>query len=136
MFLLCLKPTVYFSRFAADGVTCGHGPRRLKVQLQSKVYFLCPNIATVLQTTSVQVQISDMYENLWIVYNKTVFDHCNTSLEGETRTSRLLLRCDTPTKLNYFSLLFAQYVADQNALLFEAGKTYYFIGKWKIYILK
>lgn len=114
--------------FVADGVTCGHGPRRLKVQLQSKVFFLCPNIATVLQTTSVQVQISHMYENLWIVYNKTVFDHCNTSLERETRTSRLLLRCDTPTKLNYFSLLFAPQAADQNALLFEAGKTYYFIG--------
>ena len=117
-------------RFLADGDICVPGPRRLKVQLQSKVNFICPNTATVLQKTVVGIQTANMYENLWIVYNKTAFDECDTSLKGEINTSRLLLQCNTPTKLSYFPVLFAQFTAEPNGLRFEGGRTYYFIGKY------
>ena len=79
---------------------------------------------------------ANMYENLWIVYNKQVFDKCDTSTEGENRTSKLLLRCNTPTKLNYYPLLFSKFAADPKGLRFKEGQKYYFIGKWWKQFLK
>ena len=99
----------------------------LKVRLQSKVFFICPNTATVLQKTLTAPQSATMYENLWIVYNRSVFDQCDTSLGNST--SKLLFKCNEPTALKYFSVVFAEFTADPNALKFEDGKTYYFIGK-------
>ena len=99
----------------------------LKVRLQSKVYFICPNTATVLQKTLTARHPATMYENLWIVYDRSVFDQCDTSLGNST--SKLLFKCNGPTALKYFSVVFAEFTADPNALKFEDGKTYYFIGK-------
>ena len=83
----------------------------------------------MLQKTVVGVQTANMYENLWIVYNKTAFDACDTTLKGQLKTSRLLLHCNTPTKLSYFPVLFAQFTAEPNGLRFEGGRKYYFLGK-------
>ena len=99
------------------------------MQLQSKVHFICPNTASVMKNAATPALTANMYENLWIVYNKTVFDKCDTSIEGENRTSKLLLRCNTPTKLNYYPLLFSKFAADPKGLRFKEGQKYYFIGK-------
>ena len=98
----------------------------LKVRLQSKVFFICPNTATVLQKTLTAPQSATMYENLWIAYDRSVFDQCNTSLSN---TSKLLFSCDDPTALKYFPMVFAEFTADPNSLKFKDGKKYYFIGK-------
>lgn len=83
-----------------------------------------------MQNAATPALTANMYENLWIVYNKTVFDKCDTSIEGENRTtSKLLLRCNTPTKLNYYPLLFSKFAADPKGLRFKEGQKYYFIGK-------
>ena len=110
----------------ADGKTCGPGARNIAVQLQSKVHFICPNTATVLESSLVGVQPADMYENLWLLYNKTAFDKCDVSQDPKRR---LLLSCKTPMKLSFFPVLFAQYTAEPNGLIFEGGRWYYFIGK-------
>ena len=113
-------------RLVADGANCGPGPRQLKVQLHSKVNFICPNTATVLKKSLVGIQPADMYENLWLLYNRTAFDKCDASLDP---TRRLLLSCKTPMKLAFFPVLFAQFTAEPNGLVFEGGRSYYFIGK-------
>ena len=113
-------------RLVADGANCGPGPRQLKVQLQSRVNFICPNTATVLKKSLVGIQPADMYENLWLLYNRTAFDKCDASLDP---TRRLLLSCNTPMQLKFFPVLFAQYTAEPNGLIFEGGRSYYFIGK-------
>ena len=80
----------------------------------------------MLQKSLVGIQPADMYENLWLLYNKTAFDKCDASLDP---TRRLLLSCNTPMQLKFFPVLFAQYTAEPNGLIFEGGRSYYFIGK-------
>ena len=113
-------------RFFADGETCGSGPRKLKVELQSTSIFICPNTATVLQKSSTGIQPANMYENLWLLYNKTAFDECDALLDP---SRRLLLSCTTPGELKYTSVQFARFTADPDGLTFEGGRSYYFIGK-------
>ena len=88
----------------------------LKVRLQSKVFLICPNTATVLQKSLTAPKSATMYENLWIAYDRSVFDQCNTSLGN---TSKLLFRCNDPTALKYFPVVFAEFTADPNSLKFK-----------------
>ena len=80
----------------------------------------------MLKKSSVSIQTANMYENLWMLYNKTAFDRCDASLDPERR---LILQCKTPSMLSYFPVLFAQHTAEPNGLKFEGGRSYYFIGK-------
>ncbi|XP_068703227.1 serine-rich adhesin for platelets-like [Montipora foliosa] len=109
----------------ADGDTCGEGPRYLKVQLNSKVSFICPNLATVLQKGSTAIQTSAMYENLWLLQNETAFEKCDITLDPNARR---LLTCNSPSALLFTSVIFAQFTAEDDGLTFEGGKTYYFIA--------
>ena len=102
------------------------GPRHLKVQLQSTAFFICPNTVTVLQKSSVGIQPADMYENLWLLYDKTAFDECD-ALRDPNR--KRLLACNTPGLLNYISVQFALHTADPDGLKFKGGQSYYLIGK-------
>ncbi|KAM7440788.1 Ephrin-B2a [Porites harrisoni] len=111
--------------FRNKSQSCSTGYMTLKVQLQSKVFFICPSTATVLQKTLTAPQSATMYENLWIAYDRSVFDQCNTSLSN---TSKLLFQCNDPTALKYFPVVFAEFTADPNSLKFKDGKKYYFIG--------
>ena len=96
------------------------------MELQSTAIFVCPNTATVLQKSSVGIQPANMYENLWLLYNKTAFDNCDVSLDPNRKR---LLTCNTPALLNYISVQFARFTADPDGLMFEGGRSYYFIGK-------
>ena len=115
-----------FVRFEADGNTCGPGPRYLNVRLNSKIGFICPNLATVLQKSTTAIQTSEMYENLWFLENKTAFDACDTSLDPKARR---LLTCYSPTQLVFSTMKFLQFTAERNGLVFQGGRTYYLIGK-------
>ena len=118
-----------FVRFETDGNICGPGPRYLKVQLNSKISFICPNLATVLQKSTTAIQTSEMYENLWFLENKTAFDACDTSLDPKARR---LLTCSSPTTLVFSTMIFLQFTAEKDGLVFQGGRTYYLIGKWSI----
>ncbi|XP_068725605.1 uncharacterized protein [Montipora capricornis] len=109
----------------ADGNICGAGPRYLKVQLNSKVNFICPNMATVLQKVSTAIQASAMYENLWLLQNETAFEKCDITLDPKRRR---LLTCSSPSALIYTSVIFAEFTAEDDGLTFKRGKTYYFIA--------
>ena len=81
----------------------------------------------MLQKSSVGIQPANMFENLWLLYNKTAFDRCDASLDPNRR--RLLL-CETPGKLKFSSVQFALVTAEQDGLTFKAGQSYYFIGEY------
>lgn len=111
--------------FETDGNICGPGPRYLKVQLNSKISFICPNLATVLQKSTTAIQTSEMYENLWFLENKTAFDACDTSLDPKARR---LLTCSSPTTLVFSTMIFLQFTAEKDGLVFQGGRTYYLIA--------
>ena len=75
---------------------------------------------------SVGIQPANMYENLWLLYNKTAFDNCDVSLDPNRKR---LLGCNTPGLLSYISVQFALHTADPDGLRFKGGQSYYFIGK-------
>lgn len=96
------------------------------------MFFVCPNTATVLQKSSAAVQASSMYENVWLLYNKTAFDKCDVTLDPKKKR---LLTCNTPLKLTYSLVRFGQHTAEINGLTFDPGRTYYFIGEYFVNLL-
>ncbi|XP_067052185.1 ephrin-B3-like [Acropora muricata] len=111
--------------FKADGKNCGPGPRQLKVRLNSQVYLVCPNLATVLHPRGTDVQTSDMWENIWLLKNKTAFDDCDVSQLPDAQRSKDLHPCDNPTGLDFLSLLFLEHAAGRDDRTFDEGRTYY-----------
>ena len=131
-FMLSLTLPFFLFRFKADGKNCGPGPRQLKVRLNSQIYLVCPNLATVLEPRDTDVQTSDMWENIWLLQNKAVFDHCDVAHIPLPKRSKSLFICNKPTGLGFVSLLFLEYSAGIDDLTFEGGKTYYLMGKEKL----
>ena len=69
----------------------------------------------------------ELYENLWMV-EKQAYDAC--AIDASKYQKWLLLRCDTPLQLRYFTIVFQRFSAvGPDGLEFEPGKDYYFIGK-------
>ncbi|XP_044164745.1 uncharacterized protein LOC122947298 [Acropora millepora] len=113
--------------FKADGKNCGHGPRQLKVRLNSQIYLVCPNLPTVLQQRGHDVQTSNMKENIWLLHNKTAFDECDVSQVQVTQKTEFFI-CDDPTRLVFLPLLFLEHAAWMNDRTFVEGRTYYLIA--------
>ena len=67
-----------------------------------------------------------MFENLWIA-DKAAFDTC--SVDTSKQENKLLMQCDTPTQLKYFTVVFQAFSAVAGGLEFQPGTEYYFIGK-------
>ena len=135
MLKLCTKnfalilSTIFIFRFKADGKNCGPGPRQLKVRLNSQIYLVCPNLATVLHPRGTDVQTSDMWENIWLLKNKTAFDECDVSQLPVAQRKKDLHLCNNPTGLVFLSLLFLEHAAGKDDRTFEEGRTYYVMGK-------
>ncbi|KXJ27062.1 uncharacterized protein LOC110237655 [Exaiptasia diaphana] len=98
--------------------------RVINVQSMSRINIVCPNTATNVDIVQDNTPKEWLYENLWIV-SKNSYDNCNAS---SPKTDRLLLRCDTPLKLKYYTIFFLQYSATIQGLEFPVGKEYYFIA--------
>jgi len=99
----------------------------LAVLANSKIKIVCPNPAMIPTAIEGSIRLEELYENLWIV-DKQAYDTCavNTSNYG----NRILMKCDTPLKLQYFSIIFQRFSAvGPDGLEFEPGKEYFFIGK-------
>ena len=129
-FVLILS-TIFIFRFKADGKNCGPGPRQLKVRLNSQIYLVCPNLATVLHPRGTDVQTSDMWENIWLLKNKTAFDECDVSQLPVAQRRKDLHLCNNPTGLVFLSLLFLEHAAGRDDRTFDEGRTYYVMGKEK-----
>ena len=73
------------------------------------------------------IPIEELYENLWIV-DRQAYDTC--AVNTSNYHNRILLRCDTPLRLRYFTIVFQRFSAEPSELVFEPGKDYFFIGNW------
>ena len=131
-FVLSLTLPFFLFRFKADGKNCGPGPRKIKVRLNSQIYLVCPNMATVLQPRDTDVQTSDMWENIWLLRNKEVFDHCDVAHFPLPKRDKNLFICNNPTGLVFVSLLFLEFSAGIDDITFQGGNTYYLMGKDKL----
>ena len=111
----------------SGNASCPYKYKRLKIRSASNIKFICPNVATVLQTTSDDVSKTNKYENLWLLYNKESFDKCDTTLD--INVTEPALRCTEPTKLEFHSITFQRFATLPDEQLFTKGYSYYIIGE-------
>ena len=72
------------------------------------------------------VRLEELYENLWIV-DRQAYDTC--AVNTSKNSNRVLMKCDTPLQLRYFSMVFQPFSAiGPVGLEFEPGREYFFIG--------
>ncbi|CAH3119313.1 unnamed protein product [Porites lobata] len=91
----------------------------------SKIKIVCPNPAMIPAPVMGNIPREEMYENLWMV-NKQAYDNCTIN---SSHQNRLLMKCDTPLHLRYFTIVFQRFSAvGPSGLEFEPGKEYYFIA--------
>ena len=96
----------------------------------SKIKIVCPNPAMIPTSVMGSIPQEEMYENLWMV-NKQAYDNCTIN---SSNRNKLLMECDTPLHLRYFTIVFQRFSAvGPSGLEFEPGKEYYFIGKITIH---
>lgn len=93
----------------------------------SRINIVCPNPALVPAKLLNTIPKEQLYENLWIV-DKSSFDAC--SVDTSNLANRLVMKCDKPLNINYYTIVFQQFSANANGLEFTPGKEYYFIGKY------
>ena len=87
---------------------------------------VCPNPAMIPIAVEGSIPMEQMYENLWIV-DKQAYDAC--VVDASQLQNRILMKCDTPLQLRYFTIVFQRFSAvGPDGLEFEPGKEYYFIG--------
>ena len=92
----------------------------------TKITIVCPNPATNPALRGHSIPKDQLFENVWMV-NKQAYDAC--AVDPSNHTNRMLMRCDTPTMLKFYTIVFQRYSAEgPNGLEFEPGKQYYFIG--------
>lgn len=93
----------------------------------SKISVVCPTPVTITTEMKYNPQKEHLYENIWVVDKKS-YDKCKVNLHRPG--NRLLLRCDSPTSLKYYTFVFQMYSATLNGLEFKPGKTYYIICEY------
>ena len=114
-------------RFKND---CPSGkPKVVNVEAQSKINFVCPNVATLMDSTLGEVTKTNKYENLWLVHNSAAFNSCDVTQDP---SHSLLMRCQDPTSLQFRTVIFQRHSAE-NSLTFQKGKSYFFICKCRCY---
>ena len=115
----------YPNRFKND---CPSGkPKLFNVEANSKINFVCPNVATMMDSTLREVTKANRYENLWLVHNSAAFDGCNVMQDPR---HYMLMRCEDPTSLQFRTVIFQRHSAEHH-LTFQKGKSYFFICKFQ-----
>ena len=99
---------------------------KLNVLPMSKLTILCPHRAVMLQTTDKEIPKEELFENLWVVDNAS-FTTCNVNTNNTE--NKIVLKCDKPSQLLFYQLLFQKFSAFADDLVFLPGNTYYFICK-------
>ncbi|XP_048580479.1 ephrin-B2 [Nematostella vectensis] len=99
-------------------------PTAMNVAAMSKVKIVCPNPTSIVDKVQDDTPKEFLYENLWIVTEES-YDKCNTTLSPR---NKILLKCDTPLSLKYYTVAFQQFSATAQGLEFALGQEYYFIA--------
>ena len=94
----------------------------MNVFMTNKIKIVCPNPAIYTSPTQDSLRQEVLFENMWFV-NQSGFNSCDAD------TGKLLLRCDEPLTLKYYTIVFREFSATPSGLQFETGKEYYFIGE-------
>ena len=89
----------------------------------SKIQIVCPNPAMIPTPVQSSTSKEKLYENLWMV-DKSAYDAC--AVDTSEDQNKLLMKCDTPLRLRYYTVVFQRFSAD--GLEFQPGKYYYLIG--------
>ncbi len=126
LFQTCNARDVYTSALWVEDLYSHAENKTIAVRINSRIGFICPNIATVARQRGFDRQSSEMNENLWLVQNETFYENC----EIPTNTSSLAYHfvCNDATRLFFVDLLFLEFAAGQNDMTFEAGKYYYVLS--------
>lgn len=111
-------PTIHW---APDNPLFERNDSLIYVFPSSKLSIVCPNPSTVLKTARDSISKNELYQNFWIVSRES-YERCDTS-----QGSRLLLKCNEPLRLKYFTLVFQEYSA-VNHPVYIPGEEYYFIA--------
>lgn len=111
-------PTIHW---APDNPLFNRNDSLIYVLPSSLLHVVCPNPSTVLKRTTDSVS-NKLYQNFWIVPRES-YERCDTAAQG----SRMLLRCNEPLRLKYFTLVFQRYSAIFNPV-YIPGEEYYFIA--------
>ena len=98
----------------------------------SKICLVCPNPATITRETNQNIEKDRMFENMWIV-DKHSYDTC--TINQSIASNKLLLNCDTPSSLTYYTIVFQIFSPTTNEVLFQPGETYYIICKYERNVL-
>ena len=98
----------------------------MNVLISSRIIFVCPNPSTVLVPMDTSIRKEEMYENLWIV-DKDAYNSC--SIDTSKAENKLLMKCDSPLVLKYYTVVVQQFSASWQGLEFQRGREYYFIGE-------
>ena len=119
-------------RFKPNSSGCGDGVIRMNVLPNSKIHVICPSTVTVLDTVQSSKPKHELHENLWIAFDNQSFELCDTNASNAGQPpqpeSRLLMRCDKPLELKYYTLVFQEFSPAAGGLEFKPGKEYYFLG--------
>lgn len=97
----------------------------LYVSLNSKIRFICPNSYVAVRKSIKSRQSSNLFENIWLVENKTSYDNCRVDKKYDPKAELFL--CNKPHSLTYLTLLFLEKYFDSTGV-FEGGKDYYLIS--------
>jgi len=92
----------------------------------SKIKIVCPNPAMIPIPVEGSTPKEELYENLWMV-DKQAYDAC--AVDPARYANKLLMKCNTPLQLRYFTIVFQRFSAvGPDGLEFEPGKDYYIIA--------
>lgn len=99
----------------------------MKVPLNSKLIFVCPNPTSAFKEQGLNLRKDQLFENMWIV-EKHEYDTCKVNISSSlTENRNPIMQCDTPLNLKYYEMVFTEFRV--GGLEFQPGKKYYFIGK-------
>ncbi|WP_422138827.1 hypothetical protein [Endozoicomonas sp. ALC020] len=126
--LLCLFQTcdagdTYTSALWVKDLYSHAENKTVGVRLNGKIYFICPNLPTVIRQRRFDKQISDMNENLWLVRNESFYENCEIPENPSSRVYHFV--CNDANKLFFVNLQFLEFAAGRDDMTFEGGKYYY-----------
>ena len=95
----------------------------MNVLPNSKIHVICPSTVTVLDTVQSSKPKHELHENLWIAFDNQSFELCDTNASNAGQPpqpeSRLLMRCDKPLELKYYTLVFQEFSPAAGGLEFS-----------------
>ncbi|WP_252176181.1 hypothetical protein [Endozoicomonas sp. 4G] len=123
LFQACDARDIYTSALWMKDLYTQDENKTIAVRLNAKLSFICPNVPSVAKQYQGERQVSEMYENMWLVQNETYYENCEIPEIHSDRVDAFI--CDNPNQLTHHRILFAEFVADPNYISFKGGKYYY-----------